>query len=138
MALTAAQIADLRLVIGDDENQVDSAPILSDDNLQTLYVLANENIALTRVLALRRILGFYAKKVSMQNLTGTTERFDQLFRHTKELLEYYEMVFARFGGHILGESETAFEPPLEGIGGLSLDINYSEDDYDEGRYPSGI
>ena len=47
--LTAEELTDIRLVIIDTEPQEDGNPILSDDQIQTLYDSANNNMGLTYI-----------------------------------------------------------------------------------------
>lgn len=99
MALTAAQKADLRDRVGDDVTDSDSKYLISDARLDEQYTAAGEDLDLTTVYVLRLMYGKMRRKIAQSTDIGTTEQLQQLFEHTKALLDYWERI-AGVGGEI--------------------------------------
>lgn len=132
MALTATQITDLRILVGD--NRVGDQ-ILSDAEIQTLSTLASENTTLTIIFYLKRILGETRTKIdSSTNAAGSNRSFSQLFDQTLRLLNFYIEQWKSDGGTILAETTVAIDPPIEGVGSISTYIDYTEEDLESGLY----
>ena len=115
--LTAEQIADFRMLVGDEC----TPDYLSDPQIDALYVKAagkglgeDETEALTVVYMIRRLLGKASAKVDVGSDIQRESR-SQWFDHLKDLLEMYEKR-AGLGG---------VKPVLGAIG---LGIDATEDD----------
>lgn len=115
--LTAAQIADFRLLVGEGCTKDD----LSDQQIDALYVKAaakglgeDETEGLTVVYIIRRLLGIASRKVDVGSDIQRESR-SQWFDHLQDLLKIYEKQ-AGLGG---------VKPVLGAIG---LGIDATEDD----------
>lgn len=115
--LTAAQIADYRMLVGDEC----TPDYLSDEQIDALYIRAaekglgtDETEALTVVYMIRRLLGKAAVKVDVGSDIQRESR-SQWFDHLQDLLTMYEKQ-AGIGG----------VKPVLGVIGLGIDA--TEDD----------
>jgi len=118
MALTAAQIADIRDYTGDAAQKV------SDAKLDLDYTTAGEDFNLTVVLVLRRLLGIYFD--SMDKSTElASERISQRYDHLKDRLAYWERMAGVSAGQSIAASTTHVYRADSGM--------TEEPDYTEGR-----
>lgn len=121
--LTAEQITDFRMLIGDElatENEISDADIRAQyDKAHAFGADADTTEARTVVYLLRRLLGLQRrlmdKSGDIQN-----ERHSQLFEHIKDMLKYWEDLAGMTGG----ASGTL------SVGVLNLGIDYTQEDYD--------
>ena len=138
MSLTATQLAKARRNINDvDVQATTGANILSDTEINAEYTRAGGNLALFYIFCLRQVWGFYGQMVNQSNDAGTTEQYQQLFKNTKELLDYWTMQYQEYGNSTLGTEDTATETTqggIEGLGMLDLDLDYYDTPLDDGYY----
>ena len=94
MALTAAEIADYRLLIGDVETD---HYILTDTQIQTLYDAAETDAPDSSLIdeyavvyMLRRMVGATSRYITHSDGLGTTNSANLRYDHLKEMLEEAE------------------------------------------------
>jgi len=122
MALTADELADVRLVTGANDTTV-----ISDTLIQAQYVIAEDNapttdriLPYTYVYILRRLWGFQRRKADRTTDHGDRQTRSQVTDNTKALLDYWEGV-AGLGdgaGGVLGTLSS---------GTIALGIDATED-----------
>lgn len=113
--LTAPELEDIRLTIGDDG----TPQLLSDVKLQEYYDAAESDLTLTYVYALRRLWGIQRRVADRTTPHGDNENQSQIRDATKALLDYYENMAGIYGNN---------GGLFAGVIDLDLDRDYTDTD----------
>lgn len=124
--LTAAQILDIRTVIGDVTVQENGSNILSDTQIQTLYDTAQGKAILTYIYGLQRVAGYYIQKMNESSQMGYTSSHRNLWQNAKEMLVYWTQVYNDEASGALSGDITADTVNVQGIGTLNIFLDTTE------------
>lgn len=131
--LTAAEIADTRMIVTDVET---TNPVLTDEQIQALWLKSSDNLYVLYILCLQRIQGVYAQKLTLSDDFGDNRQLGSLFNNAVKLLNHYSEELAKTGYAVLNGVLTPIDndSATQGVYSVNLYIDVEDENDETGVY----